>query len=71
MRRIIPTFALLVGGLLWCPVMGAERPWPAAERPVHIDEAGVLRWSDAQDEVALSEAVRDARQSLHGVGVQG
>ena len=53
MRRTISTLALLLGGLLWWPAMGADRPWPAADRPVHIDDAGVLRWSDMQDEVAL------------------
>jgi hypothetical protein len=53
MRRIIPTLALLLGGLLWWPAMGADRPWPAADRPLHRDDAGVLRWSDTQEEVAL------------------
>jgi hypothetical protein len=45
--------SLLLGGLLWWPAMGADPLWPAAERPVHIDDAGVLQWSDTQEEVAL------------------
>ena len=53
MWRKILTAALLLGGLLWSPAMGVDPLWPAAERLVHMDDTGVLRWSDTQEEVAL------------------
>lgn len=53
MWRKILVVSLLLGGLLWYPAMGADPLWPAAERSVHMDDSGVLRWSDTHEEVAL------------------